>query len=86
MELNASEQAVLDRFREKCRIAGGPKPGYNMRRDSICFFSAETPDLDLDGALALLAEKGLLKPNETGDRFILTAAGAELLSEPGVSA
>jgi len=79
MSYSAEEQRVLDRFIEKTRIAGGPKAGYMMRRDSIAY-GLDDPDR-LRGALDSLVEKGLLKLNEGGDRFYLTADGAEQLAE-----
>ncbi len=80
MELTAAERAVLDRFAEKCRIAGGPRAGYLMRRRSIRYFQDRTPELDLDQGIAGLVEKGLLKQSEGGDLLFLSAAGVERLT------
>lgn len=72
-----AEVQVLGRFREKCRIAGGPRAGYNLRRESI-LFELEGPAAS-DQGLADLVEKGLLVGNEAGDRFILTEEGVAAL-------
>lgn len=79
MELTAAERKVLERFHEKTALAGGPKPGYLMRKPSICYFQDLQPELDLEAGILGVVDKGLLKPNEAGDRFALTAAGAEAL-------
>lgn len=79
MSYSGEERAVLDRFVEKTRIAGGPKPGYMMRRDSIVY-GLDDPHR-LNGALESLVERGVLKLNEGGDRYYLTAEGAEQLAQ-----
>jgi hypothetical protein len=81
MELSRVESAVLARFTEKCRAAGGPQPGQQMRRATLRSIAEKGPGSDLDDALVRLVEKGLLKANEQADRYFLTAAGAELLRE-----
>ena len=83
MDLTPAEQHVLDRFAAKCRIAGGPRVGFVMRKESICYYRDEHPDLDLDGALSSLVEKDLIKVNEEGNLYFLTAAGAEWLETAG---
>jgi hypothetical protein len=79
MDLTAAERAVLERFREKCTIAGGPRAGYTLRLAAIRQVAAQHPGVDLDAGLAGLVEKGLLKRNEKGDFYYLAAAGAALL-------
>jgi len=79
MSYSAQEKLVIDRFIEKTRIAGGPKAGYTLRRVSIAYGRPDASELD--SALDALVEKGLLKSSEAGDRFFLTADGAEHLSE-----
>ena len=80
MTFSEAEIEVLNRFHEKCRIAGGAKPGYNLRRRAIQGSLAAGTAAAIDEGLTSLVEKGLLAGNEAGDRFILTAAGVEALS------
>lgn len=79
MELSRAESAVLARFAEKCRAAGGPQAGQQVRRATLSSSAGRGSGLDLDGALGALLAKGLLKANEATDRYFLTEAGAELL-------
>ncbi len=79
MELTPSERAVLDRYAEKCHLAGGPRVGYVLRERAIRYHEGEHPELDFDAALTGLVEKDLLKAGEGGEFYFLTAAGAELL-------
>lgn len=83
MELTPAEQHVLGRFAEKCRIAGGPRVGFVLRKASICYYADEHPELDLEAGLGGLVEKGLLKVNEEGNLYFLTAAAAERLEAAG---
>lgn len=76
MELTEVERLILARIAEKTRMAGGPRPGFNLRKRAISYFADLHPGLDFDQGLAGLVDKGLLKPNENGSRFVLTAAGA----------
>ncbi len=82
MELSAAERLIVERFGEKARIAGGPRPGYMLRKAAVLYVRDEHPHLDLEAALAGLVEKGLLKVNEGGNLYYLSAAGAELLGAP----
>ena len=79
MSYSETETEVLHRFHEKCRIAGGAKPGYNLRRRAIELGVSSQAAADLDQGLASLVEKGLLAANEAGDRFILTESGVEAI-------
>ena len=79
MSFSETESEILDRFREKCRIAGGAKPGYNLRRQAIEAGVAEPGAEAMSQGLASLVEQGLLASNEAGDRFILTETGAEAI-------
>lgn len=67
---------ILDRYAEKCRLAGGPRVGYVLRKQAILYVAEDHPDVDLEGGLAGLVEDGILKPSESGVFFFLTAAGA----------
>jgi len=69
----------MSRFHQKCRIAGGAKPGYNLRRQAIEAGLADSPGSVVDEGLTSLMEKGLLVSNEAGDRFSLTATGVEAI-------
>ena len=60
-------------------MAGGPRPGFVLRRRAVLSVQADNPDLELEGAIAALVEKGLLKTNESGDFLFLTTAGVESL-------
>jgi hypothetical protein len=79
MSYSETETEVLRRFFEKCRIAGGAKAGYNLRRQAIELGVSGQAAEGLDEGLASLVEKGLLASNEAGDRFILTESGVEAL-------
>jgi hypothetical protein len=86
MQLSESERAILRRYDEKCRIAGGAHAGYLLRLAAIERLgeAAGGGAGAVDGGLAGLVEKGLLKATEVGDRYYLTEAGAELLQQGGV--
>ena len=75
MDFSDGESRVLERFAEKCRIAGGPKAGYNLRRDSIIYGWDAGRVEAADAGLASLVDRGLLAANEAGDRFSLTEEG-----------
>lgn len=79
MELSRSEAAVLALYHEKTRIAGGAKPGYLLRLESIRRLGERTPGVEVEQGLAGLAEKSLLQPTEKGDRYYLTESGVERL-------
>lgn len=80
MELTTAERAILDRFYEKCRMAGGVRTGYMLRKQAICYIQDDHPDLDLEEGLATLTEKGLLLSSESGDLYYLAEPGAEALT------
>jgi hypothetical protein len=80
MELSKPEHQVFERFYEKCRAAGGPRAGYMLRKRAIVYRYTES---DLEAALVGLVEKELLKVNEAGELYYLTAAGTELLQSWG---
>ncbi len=73
------EQLILDRFREKTRMAGGPRKGFVLRKASILFARDDHADVDFETALAALVERDVLKVNESGDFYFLTEAGIETL-------
>ncbi|MDH3402307.1 MAG: hypothetical protein OES32_05240 [Acidobacteriota bacterium] len=75
MDLSTDERAVLQRFAEKTRMAGGPRLGYVLRRRAV-----SAGGLDVDGALASLVGKGLLAASESGDFVFLTQQGVDALS------
>lgn len=79
MDFTNGESRVLERFAEKCRIAGGPKAGYNLRRDSIVYGWDEARHQAAAAALESLVDKGVLAANEAGDRFSLTEDGVAAL-------
>lgn len=80
MDLSEVERVILDRFREKCRIAGGARAGYVLRRDAIRFVADEHPGLDFDQGLESLEERGLLKANEEKSLYFLAEPGVEALA------
>ena len=81
MELSAAERAVLQRYHEKTRIAGGPRKGYVLRQAAIRYGEAGDSEADLTEGLTTLVDKGLLSPSEDRRFFFLTELGAELLAD-----
>ena len=73
----SAEEILLDRYRQKCLMAGGPRPGFVLRRRALLYTQPEHPDVDLDSGIAALEKKGLIKASESGDFLFLTAAGVE---------
>lgn len=80
MDLSQPERLVLERFHEKCRMAGGPRAGYMLRKQAIVY---RHPQVDLEPALAGLVGRELLKVSESGQLYYLTASGTELLQSWG---
>ena len=80
MSYSEAESLVLARFAEKSRIAGGPKAGYNLRKASIEYGGDARHRAAATEGLLSLVEKALLVSNESGDRYILTTEGAEVLA------
>ncbi len=78
MELTGAEKAIIDRYHEKTRIAGGPRKGYVLRQRAICY-EAEDEDRCAAGLEGLVG-KGLLRPSEDRRFYFLTEAGVELLN------
>lgn len=81
MDLSAAERAVLQRYHEKTRIAGGPRKGYVLRQEAIRYGEAGGPAGDLSAGLDALMEKGLLSASEDRRFFFLTEAGIEALAD-----
>ncbi len=81
MEHTEVEKLILERFFQKCRLAGGPRVGYMLRRRAICWVEDEHPNLDFGAGLDGLVEKGVLKRNDGGDRYFLSEEGVETLNE-----
>lgn len=81
MELSPAETAVMQRFFEKARIAGGPRAGYMLRKQAITYHAERSPEVDFEAALAALVERDLLKVDEGGKLFYLTEAGVTALAE-----
>ena len=79
MSYSEAEAHVLSRFREKCRIAGGPKAGYVLRLRSIEQGWDPGGGSAAEQGLRELVDRGLLASNEAGDRFALTAEGVAVL-------
>ncbi len=79
MDLTLEERVILDRFEEKCRMAGGPRSGYMLRKRAILYIRDDHPDLDLERGLEALRQKEMLVASEKGDLIYLTEAGAEKL-------
>ena len=80
MSLSEAEAHVLHRFAEKCRIAGGAKAGYVLRRRSVEQGWDRADGSAMEQALEALVSRGLLAVNEAQDRFILTEQGVESLA------
>ena len=83
MDLSPAEKAVLERYHEKTRIAGGPRNGFVLRQDSIRYAEAESGAGDLAAGLDSLVERGVLAASEDRRFFFLTESGAELLADWG---
>jgi DNA-binding IclR family transcriptional regulator len=79
MDLSQAEQAVLERYKERCHRAGGVQAGFGMRAKAIRYSAPESA-AEIDRALQGMVEKGWLKPNAAGTWYFLTAAGAEQVS------
>lgn len=79
--MTTADQVILERYHEKCRIAGGHRAGYVLRREAILRVAESHPEADLEGGLASLVDAELLQANEAGSFFFLTAAGVEKLAE-----
>lgn len=75
MDMSKVEQVILARFRERGHRAGGVQPGYGMRYDAIRY--GHPAEADFRAVLNGMVEKGLLKANEAGTWYFLTADGAE---------
>ncbi len=78
MAQGTAEDIILDRYYEKCRMAGGPRKGYVLRKEAILY---DAGDSDLEPGLDALVEAGLLKASESGNFYFLTEAGVERLAE-----
>ncbi len=81
MELSPAERAVLRRYHEKTRIAGGPRKGFVLRQQAIRYAEADTEAGDLGAGLDGLVDKGVLTASEDRRFFFLTEAGVELLTD-----
>lgn len=81
MELSSAERAVLQRYHEKTRIAGGPRKGFVLRQDAIRHGESERRAGDLGVGLDALVERGLLSASEDRRFFFLTESGVELLED-----
>ncbi|MFQ5527587.1 MAG: hypothetical protein ACE5GX_15165 [Thermoanaerobaculia bacterium] len=71
----SATQIILDRYAEKCRLAGGPRVGYVLRKQAILHVAEDFPGVNLEAGLDTLVEDGLVKASESGDFYFLTAAG-----------
>ena len=80
MTTTPAEQIILQRFREKCRLAGGPRAGFVLRHGAVMYVQHRHPEIDLEEGVASLIERGLLKASESGDFLFLSEAGVEALS------
>ena len=81
MDLSAAERAVLQRYHDKTRIAGGPRKGYVLRQAAIRYGADSRDGADPGAGLDALVEKGLLSASDDRRFYFLTEAGAELLGD-----
>ena len=79
MSTRTAEDLILDRFRQKCQAAGGPRTGFVLRRAAILYVQDRHPEASLTDGIDSLVENGVLKASESGDFLFLSAAGVELL-------
>lgn len=77
MAEQSAQKIILERYAEKCRIAGGLRVGFVLRRQAILYVAGDYPGVDLEAGLAALIEDGMIKSSDSGDFCFLTAAGAE---------
>ena len=84
MTEQTAEQVILARYREKCRMAGGLRTGFVLRRGAILYVQADHPQLDLEAGIGRLIDQGLLKASESAEFVFLTAAGVERLEAAGL--
>ena len=77
-----SADIILEHYAENFRLAGGPRVGYVLRKQSILRAGGEDSTADLESGLAGLVDAGLVKPSESGDFYFLTAAGVEKIGGP----
>jgi hypothetical protein len=82
MKATNAEEVVLERLRQKCHAAGGPRAGFVLRRASILYVQDQHPDLDLEAGISALLDSEFLKVSESGKFLFLTAEGAKRLSLP----
>ncbi len=80
MDLTTVEQLILDRFYEKSRMAGGPRPGYMLRKQAIVRLDSDRTELDFETGLESLTDRGILLRSESGALYYLSEAGAEALT------
>ncbi|MCP4200745.1 MAG: hypothetical protein GY769_02270 [bacterium] len=86
MAADSAQKIILDRYAERCRLAGGPRVGYVLRKQAILYVAEDHPGVDLEAGLAELVESGLVKASESGDFYFLTAVGAEKIGGSVASA
>lgn len=77
MQRSNAENVVMERFAEKTHMVGGARAGYMLRRAAVKV--VDDPELDIDGAVQALIERGLLAASENGEFLYLTEAGVEAL-------
>lgn len=82
----SAQKIILERYAEKCRIAGGLRVGFVLRRQAVLYVADEYPGVDLEVGLAALIADGMIKSSESGDFCFLTAAGVEEISGPEAAA
>jgi hypothetical protein len=76
----AAEQIIVDRFRQKCQAAGGPRAGFVLRRAAILYVRDEYPELDLAAGIDSLVDSGVLKASDSGNFLFLSATGVQHLA------
>ena len=81
MDLSPAEKAILQRYHEKTRIAGGPRLGFVLRQEAIRYDEAERGAGDLGAGLDGLEAKGLLSASEDRRFFFLTESAVALLAD-----
>lgn len=79
MAAETARKIILDLYAEKCRVAGGPRLGYVLRKQAILYSANDNPGVDLEAGMKALVEAELLRVSESGDFYFLTAAGVEAI-------
>lgn len=81
------ENRIRDVLAERCRIAGGARAGFSLRRTALQALASNGGEIDeIEAAVDALVAAGRLAANESNSRVYLTEAGVAWLSEEPAAA